>query len=157
MPRGCFPIYQRKEDRLIYVFVSPVEKICFVHHCKKDALRETYRHHTKNRRYCTQRFMEAVQPHRPCIFVLEELPNISIAKAYRYILAWIKVLMDNGYVCYNYPKIISQANAMLWETKLLYQQCKDIPLTERMSCEKCPVRVYKKTECPFCKVKKPVE
>lgn len=97
--------------------------------------------------------MMAVQPHRPCMFVLNELPNITIAKAYRYALAWIKVLMDDGYASYNFPKIIEQANAMLWETKLLYQQRKDIPLTDLMSCEKCPVRVYKKTECPFCKVK----
>lgn len=154
MPRGYFPIYHRKEDRLIYVFVSPVDKICYVGHCKKDSIRETYRHHTKNRRYCTQRFMEATQPHRPCMFVLEELPNISIAKAYRYILAWIKILMDNGFGCYNYHKVIDQTKDLLWETELLYQQRKDMPLTKLMLCEKCPVRVYKKKACPFCKVKK---
>lgn len=153
MLRGYWPIYQRKEDRLIYVFVSPVDKVFFVHHCRKDALRETYRHHIHGRRYCTQRFMVAVQPHRPCAFVLEELSQITIAKAYRYILAWIKILMDHGYVCYNYPKIINQANAMLWETKLLYLQRKDFPLTELISCEKCPVRVYKKKECPFWKAR----
>lgn len=44
--KGYWPIYHRKEDRLIYVFVSPVDKVFFVHHCRKDALRETYRHHT---------------------------------------------------------------------------------------------------------------
>lgn len=153
MPRGYWPIYHRKEDRLIYVFVSPVDKKCYVGHCKKDSLRETYRHHTKNRRYCTQRFMESVQPHRPCMFVLEELHQITISKAYRYILAWIKILMDNGYVSHNYPKIINQANAMLWETQLLYQQRKENPLTDLMLCDKCPVRVYKKKECPSWKAR----
>ena len=149
---GYWPIYHRKEDRLVYAFVSPVEKLCFVYHCRSDALRETYRHHINGERYCTQRFMEAVQPHRPCVFVLEELPNISIAKAYRYVLVWIKILMDNGYVCYNYPKIINQAKELLWETQLMYLQRKDTPLADLMSCEKCSVRVYKKQECSLCKV-----
>lgn len=151
--KGYWPIYHRKEDRLIYVFVSPIDKICYVGHCKKDSLRETYRHHTRGRRYCTQRFMMAVQPHRPCMFVLEELPNITIAKAYRYVLAWTKALIDDGYASYNFPTIIDQTKDLLWETKLLYQQRKGIPLNDLISCEKCPVRVYKKTECPFCKVK----
>ena len=53
----------------------------------------------------------------------------------------------------SYPTIIDQTKDLLWETKLLYQQRRDIPLTDLMSCEKCPVKVYKKTECPFCTVK----
>lgn len=101
--------------------------------------------------------METVRPHRPCVFVLEELPNITIAKEYRYVLAWMRRLIDEGYICYNYQMMINQANAMLWETELLYQQRKDILLADLMSCEKCPVRVYKKKECLFCKVKEPIE
>ena len=154
MPREYWSIYHRKEDRLIYAFVSPVDKTCFVYHCRKGAVRETYRHHTKGRRYCTQWFMAAVQPYRPCVFVLEELPNITIAKAYRYVLVWMKIWMDNGYVSYNYPKMIDQTKDLRWETQLLYQQRKDISLSELMSCEECPARIYKKKECPFYQAKK---
>ena len=146
------PIYRRKEDRLIYAFVSPVDKICYVNHCRKEALRETYRHHTNGERYCTERFMKAVHPHRPCVFVLEELTNISIAKAYRYVLVWTRLLLENGYQSYNYQTTVDQANDLLFETERLYLQRKETSLQAVLSCEKCPVKVYKKCECEFCNV-----
>lgn len=96
--------------------------------------------------------MKAVHPHRPCVFILEELLNISIAKAYRYVLAWIRILRENGYECYNYPTTLEQANDLLFETERLYLQRKEASLQDVLSCEKCPVKVYKKRKCAFCNV-----
>ena len=138
-----------KEDRVIYAFTSPVDKKCFVWHCRKDSIRDTYRHHTRPRRYCSERLMRAVEPHRPCMHVLEEVPQVTEVRAYRYVLAWIRILMEHGYTCYNHQGQIDQANDLLWETQKLYDARRDECLDELLSCEWCQVRVYKRAQCPF--------
>lgn len=140
-----------KEDRVVYVFTSPVDKKCFVFHCRKVSIRETYRHHIHYERYCSERFMRAVEPHRPCMYVLEELPKITAVRAYRYVLVWMRILMEQGYTCYNYQTQINQANALLWSNQKLYDVRRDECSKELMSCERCQVSVYKRTRCPFLK------
>lgn len=140
-----------KEDRVVYAFTSLVDKICFVFHCRKASIRETYRHHTHYERYCSERFMHAVEPYRPCMHVLEEISNVTAVRAYRYVLAWMRVLIEYGYTCYNFQGQIDQANDLLWETQKLYDVRKDECLDELMSCERCQVRAYKREQCPFCK------
>ena len=138
-----------KEDFVIYAFTSPVDKKCFVWHCRKESIRDTYRFHKNFHRYCSERFMYAVKPHRPCMHVLEEVPQVTVVRAYRYVLAWIRIFIENGYTCYNYDSIIDEANDMLWETQKLYDARKDECLDELLSCERCQVRVYKREQCPF--------
>lgn len=138
-----------KEDRVIYAFISPVDKKCFVWRCHKDSIRETYRHHTRLRRYFSERFMYAIEPHRPCMHVLEEVPQVTEVRAYRYVLAWIRIFMEHGYTCYNYQELLDQANDMQWTTKKLHDARKDECLDELLSCERCQVRVYKRERCPF--------
>lgn len=140
-----------KEDRVVYVFSSPVAKACFVFHCRKESVRETYRHHMHFERYATEEFMRSVTPNRPCMHVLEEIPHITAVRAYRYVLAWIRILIEQGYTCYNYQCQIDQANDMLSETKKLYDARKDECLDELMSCECCQVKVYNRERCPFQK------
>ncbi len=142
-----------KEDRVIYAFTSPVDKKCFVWHCLKDSIRETYRHHTRLRRSCSERFMYAVEPHRPCMHVLEEVPRVTEVRAYRYTLAWMRILMEQGYICYNYQEQIDQANDLLWSTQKLYDTRKDECLDNLLSCAQCQVRVYKRERCPFLESK----
>lgn len=142
-----------KEDRVVYAFISPVDKKCFVRHCRKDSIRETYRHHTRLRRYCSERFMHAVEPYRPCMYVLEEVPKVTEVRAHRYVLAWIRIFMEHGYTCYNYQELLDQANDMQWTTKKLYDARKDECLDELLFCERCQVRVYKRERCPFLESK----
>lgn len=137
-----------KEDRVVYAFTSPVDKVCFVFHCRKDSIRETYRHHTSQRRCCSERFMHIVEPHRPCMHVLEEIPRVTEVRAYRYVLAWMRILMEQGYTCYNYQGQIDQANDLLWSTQKLYDARRDECLGNLLSCAQCQVRVYKRERCP---------
>ena len=138
-----------KADHIIYAFTSPVDKKCFVWHCLKDSVRETYRHHTRLRRCCSERFMHAAEPHRPCMHVLEEMPRVTEVRAYRYVLAWMRILMEQGYTCCNYQGQIDQANDLLWSTQKLYDARKDECLGNLLSCAQYQVSVYKREQCPF--------
>ncbi|MBR5315009.1 MAG: hypothetical protein IKU45_06330 [Clostridia bacterium] len=138
-----------KEDYVIYAFTSPVDQKCFVWRCRKESIRDTYRFHKNFQRYFSERFMHAIEPHRPCMHVLEEVPQVTEVRTYRYVLAWIRIFMEHGYTCYNYQELLDQANDMQWTTKKLYDARKDECLDELLSCERCQVRVYKRAQCPF--------
>ena len=97
--------------------------------------------------------MHAAEPLRPCMHVLEEVPHVTEVRAYRYALAWMRILMEQGYTCYNYQEQIDQANDLLWSTQKLYDTRKNVCLDELLSCERCQVRVYKRERCPFLESK----
>ena len=154
--KDCFPkkkstYYTEKKFRCIYAFVHPLKKVCFVHHCL-DAPRETYRHHTKLRRAFTRRFMLDCQPERPCMHILEELPDSTISQAHKHILAWVRILLENGYTCYNPPGTIEQAQSLKLSTAKLYCERRDMDLSEILCCQNCEVCVYKKEHCKHMNV-----
>ena len=146
MSRARSNFYNKKEHRAIYILVSPTEKSFHINHCLVESVRETYRHNIKGRRYATQKFISDIQPDRPCLFVLEEIET-TISDAYKHVLVWIKILMENGYKCYNYKATIDATKELHAKTEKLYMDRKDTDLTELLCCENCLVKVYNRIEC----------
>lgn len=146
MSRARSNFYNKKEHRAICILVSPTEKSFHINHCLVESVRETYRHNIKGRRYATQKFISDIQPDRPCLFVLEEIET-TISDAYKHVLVWIKILMENGYKCYNYKATIDATKELHAKTEKLYMDRKDTDLTELLCCENCLVKVYNRIEC----------
>lgn len=139
--------YRKTEDRLIYAFVSPTDKAFYIGHCLSESLDETYRHHSKGRRYFSRALMESIYPRRPCMFVLEETPRCTIPKAYVHILVWIRILTENGYTCFNPQETIEQSQDLFYEQNKRYEERKNHDLSALLSCEKCVKPTYRKQTC----------
>ena len=146
MSRATNYFYNKKERRAIYILLSPTGKSFLINHCLVGSVRETYRHNIKGRRYATQKLISDIQPDRPCLFVLEEIET-TISDAYKHVLVWIKILMENGYKCYNYKAIIEATKELHTKTEKLYLERKDTNLTDLLCCENCLVQSYNRVEC----------
>ncbi len=140
-------IHRKREDRSIYALVSPSDRSVWINHCKKSALLETYRHNVKGRRYASKRFFDALHALRPCLFILEDLPKSTIHEAYGHILAWIRVLMESGYRCFNYQTTIERSQDLNFKNQQKYEERKNINVQDLLSCDKCMKPTYKRVTC----------
>ena len=84
--------------------------------------------------------------------ILEELPDSTISQAHKHILAWVRILLENGYTCYNPPGTIEQAQSLKLSTAKLYCERRDMDLSEILCCQNCEVCVYKKEHCKHMNV-----
>ena len=141
--------YRARKNRLIYAFVCPTKKQFYIWHCLEESLDETYRHHVKGRRDATRAFMDAVKPHRPCVFVLEELPRATIPKAYAHVLVWMKIMMEQGYTSFNYETSIEQAEHLYYEQNERYLERRECDMNDLLVCDRCEKPVFKNMPCPF--------
>lgn len=148
MSRKTSAFYNKKEEYVIYVLLSPTKKEFYINHCRKASIRETYRHNIKSRRYATEKFINDIYPNRPCLFVLEEA-NATVSDIYKYKLVWLKIFLTNGFESYNYQKMLDSTRELHIKTKKLYEERKDIDLKNILSCENCFVQTYKHTLCPL--------
>lgn len=139
--------YRTREDRLIYALVSPCDHHVWINHCLSSALQEIYRHNIKGRRYASHRFFDALDAPRPCLFVLEDLPRSTIHEAYGLILAWIRVLTENGYQCFNYQTILDYAQDLNDKNRARYEERKNLNVQELLACDKCMKPTYKRVTC----------
>ncbi|MBQ8767582.1 MAG: hypothetical protein IJZ16_12370 [Clostridia bacterium] len=79
-------------------------------------------------------------------FVLEKIET-TISDAYKHVLVWIKILMENGYKCYNYKVTVDATKELHAKTEKLYMDRIDNDLTELLCCENCLVKVYNRKGC----------
>lgn len=140
--------YNKKENRIIYVLLSPSEKIFYINHCLNSSFKETYRHNIKGRRESTKKFINQISPERPCVFVLENM-SLTKSEAYNYVLVWIKIFLENGYECFNSTKLIELTNYLYFNNRKLYDQKKTINLKNILSCENCLIPVYNHLTCEY--------
>ncbi len=138
--------YTEKETRLIYVLLSPADKKFYINQSTKKSLRETYRHNLKCRRESTKNFIEEIKPNRPCIFVLEKVYSTK-AEAQNYVLVWIKIFLENGYISFNNEKILLQTEQLYFNNIRIYERRKSVNLQNILSCKRCFIPTYKNITC----------
>lgn len=138
--------YNKKEKRTVYVLISPIEKIFYINQCLTTSLKETYRHNIKGRRQTTKEFINHISPNRPCVFVLENT-NLTKVEAYNYVLIWIKIFLENGYLSFNNKKLIELSDHLYFENRRIYDQRKTVNLESFLSCENCLIPIYNKIIC----------
>lgn len=138
--------YTQKENRIIYVLLSPTEKFFYINHCLKSSIKETYRHNFKGRRTSSKYFIEKISPQRPCIFILENIYTTK-SDAYNHLLIWIKVFIENGYKSFNNQKSIARAERLNFYNSTLYEKKRNENLEEFLSCKNCYLPTYKNIVC----------
>lgn len=132
---------------VIYVFLFQSDRSFYIGRSLKEALFETYRHHIKMRRAQSAEFINHLSPNRPCLFILEEVNDITCRQAFRRMIVWARLLMDKGYQCYNGQTFLDKANELFFETSLIYEELKDVAIEDIFSCTKCLVPTYRNMPC----------
>lgn len=148
------PRYSRKsqykdvEIRSIYVLVSPISNEFFVGHCKKTLLKDVYYQHRIGTRRQTYKCMLHLKEHNvyPCFFELEEVERTKV-EAYRYVIAWTKIFIDNQYVALDQGNIKHYINDMFEDVAAIYEERKDVDLKSKCNCKTCVVSNYKRKNC----------
>lgn len=95
----------------------------------------------------TKHFIDAINPSRPCLFILEELPYTTISEANNHLLVWLKILIENNYTSFNTHKIIEQSKQLYFRNKQLYEERKVLNIPNIFTCENCKMPKYKNHIC----------
>ena len=147
--------YKQVEDRVIYVLHAPFGNQFYVSHCRKDLLRDVYKHHLRYQYYKTESFISSCKEQfvRPCLHVLEKVSCTKV-DAYHHVIAWAKILCDNGWHSLDQGNIACYMEDMLEDTLSVYAQHKGAVLEDLLRCQHCVVRIYSRKSCPHVKEEK---
>ncbi len=140
-----------QKDRVIFLLCSPDRKYFYMNHCSRNTVKEVYRHNIKGRIESSEHFINTIKPNRPCLFVLEELPNSTLNETYNRLLVWQKILLDNDYTSCNHEPLIKAAQQVAPRNIPLYEERKSANLTLITSCERCLAATHNKQICPYYK------
>ena len=135
--------YTEVAPRVIYIIHAPVEDRCvYIGHCRKDLLMDVYRSHLREERYKTRIFIDECKEAdiRPCCHILEEVVNTKVM-AYRHVIAWNRILEDNGYMILDPGRVNEYMYDMQPYTRSIYDAHKGDDLSQSLSCENCIVRL----------------
>lgn len=136
---------KRKENQVVYVLLNKTKRSFFIAQGTEETLRETYRHHLKSRREYSEKFITDCRDERPCLFILEQIAPDEQANL---LLVWLRILQENGYVCFNSPVLIEMAEHLYIYSTIAYNKRKGTELSELLSCAGCLVPAYNKQTCP---------
>ena len=121
----------------------------YINFCRENSLRETFGHNAEGRRTCSKKFIEAIKPARPCLFVLEKISNLTSREALNYQIIWLKILLEKGFTSFNNQEIIDCTKQLNHKNKQLYDKRKNTNLALITACERCMIPTYKKQTCSF--------
>lgn len=138
----------KKEERVIYLLLSPDRKNFYINYCLKDALKETYRHNLKLRREMTKKFIKELQPERPCLFILETT-FCTNQEAISLTIVWIRIFLENGFTSYNHPTLLEMAEHLYFDNKFRYRERNNLELQKLTACENCQMPIYNKKACQY--------
>lgn len=139
---------EQEKEWTIYLLRSPKDKKILVGYCLRESLRETYRHNLKGRRDASKDFIQAIYPDRPCLFVLENFVGTA-RDATNYLLVWLKIFLENGYVSYNRECLKEMSEHLYIDNAVRYRERNGLLLNEITSCRSCQMPVYKKEKCDY--------
>ena len=142
--------YKVKENRCVYVILNPYTKEFFVGYnlAGKENVRCAYKAHYTGTKYKTSEMickMKARGLH-PCYFILDELYCTKI-EAYRAVIGWTKMLVEQSYINLNKGEIQSYCNDLLGETKEYYESKKHISIDREFNCNYCIFPTYNRKKC----------
>ena len=141
--------YKKVEDRVIYSLHSPVGKDFFIGHCRKDLLKDVYKDHCRGERYKTAAMTAALKARglRPCLHILDTVTCTKV-EAYRHVIAWTRILCDNGYHNLDHGNVSCYVDDMLPDTHSVYDRHCNAALDDLLHCDNCFVKVYARKLCP---------
>ena len=144
MPRK--PKIEKEQELSIYLLLSPTAKKFLVSYCNKENIRETYRHNLKGRRDASRAFIQEISPERPCLFVLETFHG-TVRQATNLMIVWTKIFMEKGYESYNRAELLEMVDNLYLDTKIEYDNRRNMEIGQLISCDKCIIPTYNYTTC----------
>lgn len=141
--------YTEVAPRVIYIIHAPTEDRCvYIGHCRKDLWKDVYRSHMRKERYKTADLVSECKEAgiRPCWHILAEVECTKVI-AYRHVIAWNRILEDNGYMILDPGKVNDYMYDMHDDTQSIYDAHREDNLSELLCCENCMVRVYARKLC----------
>lgn len=142
--------YREIKNRTIYLLLHPETKEFYIGHTLSHNMRSTYKDHYIETKYKTADMIHQLknETKKPCCFALDEL-NCTAVHAYRYVIVWTKIFMEQGFINLDTSSVIDYANNLLSENIPLYEERKNINLTEITSCKNCLFHDYGRIKCPL--------
>lgn len=144
--------YKDIQERIIFILLNPENKEFFIGYTLPQRIRKTYCLHYIGNIYKTKNTIERLKTKglKPCCFQLETV-NCSAVQAYRHIIVWTKIFMEQGYINLDTGTVVDYASELLPENIPLYEERKNINLEEMTSCKNCLFPDYGRTICPIKK------
>ena len=141
--------YKEIEERAIYALHSSIDNYYFIGHCRKDLLKDVYKDHCRGERYKTAAMAVDLKARglRPCLHVLEEVSCTKV-EAYHHVIAWSKILRDNGYHNLDQGNVSCYVDDMLPDTQSIYDRHCNTVLDDLLRCDNCIVKMYARKLCP---------
>lgn len=144
--------YWEIKTRTIYVLLHPETKEFYIGHTPTQNLRSTYKDHYIEIKYKTANMVHQLKKEnkKPCCFVLDEI-NCTAVQAYRYVIVWTKIFMEQGFINLDTNSVIDYANDLLPENLPLYEERKTYKISKLLTCNKCLFPDYGRQMCPLKK------
>ena len=140
--------YTEKQERSIYILLNPISKVFYIDYTLTPNLRKMYTEHYIETRSKTREMVRHMKHNlsRPCCFELNRLYCTKV-EAYRHVIAWTKIFVEQGYQNIDRGNVSEYINDIFGETKQIYENYKQIVLSEEFACSKCQFPVYKRKIC----------
>lgn len=147
--------YRKIQERTLYIIKNPITKEFYIGHTLSHNMRSTYKDHyieIKNKTKNTIKQLK-INGLKPCCFELETIECTAV-QAYRYIIVWTKIFMEQGYINLDTGTIVDYATNLLPENIPLYEERKKKKLHEILVCKNCLFPEYGRNKCPLKKENK---
>lgn len=140
--------YKTTKKRDIYIILNPLSQEFFIGHCKETSKKNLYIKHYNEQKYQTKNSVETLKKNgnKPCMFVLEKVETTEV-EAYKYVVVWTKIFIENGYINLAKGSIEEYINNLLEENEKLYNKRKNAPLDSILQCNNCLFQNYGKSDC----------
>lgn len=140
--------YTEINNRNIYAIINPITKEFYISHCRSDLIIDVFKDHYHGQRYQTQKsFLELKhQNQHPCLFILEEI-NTTKVEAYKHVIAWTKIFIENEYTPLNTGNILHYIEDLHDDSLNIYNKNRRVNLSVNCSCKKCIVSQYNCNTC----------
>lgn len=144
--------YWEIKNRAIYMLCHPETKEFYIGHTLSHNLRSTYKDHYIETKYKTADMIQRLKNEnkKPCCFLLDEIKCTAV-QAYRYVIVWTKIFLEQGYINLDTNTVIDYANNLLPENIPLYTERKEKNINNMISCEQCLFPDYGRQICPLKK------
>ena len=121
--------YNKNLKWQLYVIFFPTEKNCFyIGKSSQNNLYTTFKNHCILMNAVTRPFVEKCKSHNlvPEIYLLEKDFDGTQSYAFSRMVAWVKLLSDNKYICINEETLKEYSEDMIPRTEDYYNEIKDI-------------------------------
>lgn len=152
MARSKKSQYTKKENRTIYILLNPLSNEFYIGHCKSTLIKDVFKQHYYGERFYTKESFYNLKKQglHPCLFLLENIYSSKV-EAYKHVIVWTKIFLENGYTSLNQGNILDYINSLHDKNIVLYNDRKEIAINDICNCEICKVSNYGRKKCHLFK------